>query len=182
MAPRGNNGVDGAPGLPRKPTWRAPTPLTTAEAARLTRSALHDPAIAASRKANDCNSTEPATADALDATTALVLAPCALYAYQSSTMALIVPRTGGTPRPFAAIDPGLAKDIMRQDAFLVEGAFDPETGSLSMAAKGRGLADCGLSASWIWSRGAFLLAAFAYLDPCGGAQPGDWPTLYRTAP
>ena len=63
---------------------------------------------------------------------------------------------------------------------MVDPEFDPATGILSTTSKGRGLADCGSSESWVWSRGAFRITALNYQDLCGGTAPGDWPPLVRT--
>ena len=58
--------------------------------------------------------------------------------------------------------------------------FDPATATLSQYAKGRGVADCGVSASWRFDGERFVLKAYALLDRCGGVQPGDWIDLWRT--
>ncbi|WP_271168043.1 DUF1176 domain-containing protein [Hansschlegelia plantiphila] len=55
---------------------------------------------------------------------------------------------------------------------------------LTMAAfdKGRGLGDCGQSASWAFDGSAFRLVSLARVDDCRGVSPDDWPTLYRARP
>jgi hypothetical protein len=62
-----------------------------------------------------------------------------------------------------------------------EADFEPSTGTLSLAAKGRGLADCGMSASWIWNGNTFDLSALSLQQACGGVAAGDWPTLFRSS-
>ncbi|QTD94578.1 DUF1176 domain-containing protein [Burkholderia anthina] len=114
---------------------------------------------------------------ALDARQALVLLPCIMGAYQGSSDVFIVPRVGGgTPEPIKLRDP--AGGVM--DSLLTEPGFDPATGTLSTAAKGRGLADCGFRAEWIWDGHAFQISAASRQTTCGGIEPGDWPTLYRS--
>lgn len=133
----------------------------------------------------DCNvdpTTMRPTAHALDATRALVMIPCLMGAYQGSSLAFIAPRGGGggvrrliAPMPYRGNDPD------RADASLfTEADFDEKTGTLSMSAKGRGLADCGVAASWIWQDGDFRLSDLSLQQACGGAEPGDWPVLFRS--
>ena len=50
-----------------------------------------------------------------------------------------------------------------------------------MAAKGRGLADCGSSASWAWDGKMFRLASYQSLGLCRGAPPGTWLSRWQTA-
>jgi hypothetical protein len=122
-------------------------------------------------------------AHALSKTEALVLLPCLFGAYQTASLGILVDRRNETvshldlPLSFAGNPaPDDPTDM------LTEPDFAPTTGTLSMQAKGRGLADCGIAASWIWDGTRFELAALTYQDACGGAEPGDWPGLYRSRP
>ena len=63
---------------------------------------------------------------------------------------------------------------------MVDPEFGPATGTLSTTSKGRELADCGSTEAWTWSMAAFQLRTLAFQDQCGGAEPGDWPTLFRS--
>ncbi|WP_459674065.1 DUF1176 domain-containing protein [Acidisoma sp. 7E03] len=118
---------------------------------------------------------------ALDRTTALVLIPCIMGAYQGSYIGFLTDRATGATQEVEAPIPYQSNEEDRASAAdLTEGDFDPATGILSMAAKGRGLGDCGLSASWIWDGHAFQLSAMALQDSCGGMEAGDWPTLFRS--
>lgn len=118
---------------------------------------------------------------ALDQSQALVLVPCIMGAYQGSSLAFIAERGSGRAKQLIAPMPYRGNDPDRADAdYFTEGSFDPETGTLSMAAKGRGLADCGVSASWIWDGQSFRMSALSLQQACGGAEPGDWPTLFRS--
>jgi hypothetical protein len=178
VAPRGKGTAPGTPALPARPTWVPPKGLTDAEAKNLIGRVAKAPATIALRTRTDCDSKLPAEAAALDTSHAIVLMPCTLYAYQSSTLVAIVPRGHGPISLFNAVLPAVPSDSGAGDGLLIAGSFD--TGVLSTAVKGRGLADCGMSASWVWHDGAFRLVALSYLDQCGGAVPGDWPDLYRT--
>lgn len=114
---------------------------------------------------------------ALDARTALVFLPCIQGAYQGSSDVFIAPRTGGgAPEPVKLSD----AEGGASDASLFEPNFDPATGTLSTFGKGRGMADCGFRAEWIWDGQAFRMSSAARQETCGGVAPGDWPTLYRS--
>lgn len=114
---------------------------------------------------------------ALNTRKALVFLPCIQGAYQGSSEVFIVPRIGGgAPEPIKLRGP--AGGVL--DSSLTEPSFDPATGALSTFAKGRGLADCGFRAEWIWDGQAFQISAASQQDTCGGVGPGDWPTLYRS--
>nr|WP_175799959.1 DUF1176 domain-containing protein [Burkholderia anthina] len=113
----------------------------------------------------------------LDARKALVVLPCIQGAYQGSSDVFIVPRIGGgAPAPVKLE----GFQVGGSDSLLVEPGFDPATGTLTTFYKGRGLADCGFRAEWIWDGQAFQLSTLARQDTCGGLEPGDWPTLYRS--
>lgn len=118
---------------------------------------------------------------ALDARQALVLIPCIMGAYQGSSLAFIAQRAGGSSRRLIAPTPYIGNGTDHSDArYFTDSTFDPKTGMLSDAAKGRGMADCGMSASWIWDGTAFQLTDMALQQSCGGIEPGDWPTLFRS--
>ncbi|QFS40175.1 DUF1176 domain-containing protein [Burkholderia cepacia] len=114
---------------------------------------------------------------ALDKHNALVFLPCIMGAYQGSSDVFIAPRIGGgKPEPVKLPIP----EGGFSDPSLVEPDFDPATGTLSTFGKGRGLADCGFQASWIWGGHAFRMSTVSQQKTCGGVQGGDWPTLYRS--
>jgi len=121
------------------------------------------------------------TADALDARRALAFVPCIMGAYQGSSLAFIVPRDGKPVRQLVLPAPYLGATAEDGEvSWFTEAYFDAESGTVSTAAKGRGLADCGMSASWIWDGAAFNLSSFALQQNCGGLYPGDWPTVFRS--
>ncbi|WP_158298695.1 DUF1176 domain-containing protein [Sphingomonas psychrotolerans] len=172
--------VPAPPALPRIPNRPVLASFATGEEQRLIR------AVRANQKAlfekEGCGETpEMPEAHALDDSQALVLIPCIMGAYQGSSLAFIAPRRGGAARRLIAPTPYLSNGSDRSDAaYFTEGAFDAKTGTLSMAAKGRGLADCGVSASWIWDGRSFLLSEMTLQQSCGGIEPGDWPILFRS--
>lgn len=123
-------------------------------------------------------------AHALDHRDALVFVPCLQGAYQSASLGFIVSRLGhGSKRlvlPLRYEGNGLGDDRgQRQVDLFTEEAFDPRTGMLSTATKGRALGDCGLSAAWVWNGSDFVLTELALQQSCGGIAD-DWPVLFRS--
>ena len=175
VAARGPAAVPPAPPVPPTPRWAAPPPLTGSEKADLVRRAgrLRSPDF------NPCEVRQPPAVFALDAAHALAIRPCYLAAYQGSSVVAVLPRNGGPDRPVKLPLPGVPGSAT-DGPDMVDPDFNPATGTLSTASKGRGLADCGSSESWVWSGGAFRLNALSYQAQCGGTAPGDWPTLFRT--
>ncbi|MDT2019988.1 DUF1176 domain-containing protein [Methylocella sp. CPCC 101449] len=174
--------VPSAPALPRIPNHPITAKLASDEAQKL----ITD--VRAAQKAvfekQDCEadvSVMKPEAYALDDKLALVLLPCIMGAYQGSSLAFLAPRDGGlatqviAPLAYAGNKPDRSGVTM-----FTESDFDPDTGTLAMAARGRGMADCGMSASWIWDGQAFRMASLSYQAACGGLAPGDWPTLFRS--
>lgn len=64
---------------------------------------------------------------------------------------------------------------------ITEADYAEEDRLLREWAKGRGLADCGMSASWAWDGNAFRLTSYRSLDECRGAPPGTWLSRWQTA-
>jgi hypothetical protein len=123
-----------------------------------------------------------AEAFALDARQALAFVPCIMGAYQGSSLAFIVPRDGKPSRQLTLPAPYLGATAEDGSvSWFTEAGFDADSGTVSTAAKGRGMADCGMSASWIWDGAAFNLSSMTLQQNCGGLYPGDWPTLFRSA-
>ena len=134
--------------------------------------------------AEDCQADagpEGPAAYALDPQRALVLLPCLMGAYQGSALGFVAPRGGGKPQRLILPMPyrGASADAARATMF-TNWDYDEATATLSMFAKGRGLTDCGVSASWAWDGQHFRLTDMALQAACGGVSPGDWPTLYRS--
>lgn len=175
VASKGTDTPASMPSLPPAPTWIAPPSLSHTEVERLTRQAgrLHSVAF------DPCEVHEAPKVFALDQTSALAIRPCYMAAYQGSSVVAVLGRSDGTERPLKLTLPGLPKPTT-DGPDMVDPEFDPATGTLFSSSKGRGLADCGLSEAWVWSKGAFRLTSLNYQAQCGGAAPGDWPPLFRT--
>ncbi len=180
VARRGPGRVQPAPpGLPERPRWSPVASLPGAQGRALLADTRR--AQAAALADAECEPPEPGVdrdeAHALDARHALALLACSYGAYQAWSLAFVVPRAGGPAARFAPILPTWAEPL----GALTSASFDPAAGALGTSHKGRGPADCGFSAEWVWGAGAFRLVALARQDACGGAGPGDWPDLVRTA-
>jgi hypothetical protein len=170
------------PPLPRVPYHPITAALAQGEDARLIAAVRADQKSVFAKEECDADPTamEP-EAHALDAERALVLIPCIMGAYQGSSFGFIMPRNGGRAQRIVLSIPYRGNDPDHADtSFLTNSDFDPKTGTLSMFAKGRGLADCGMSASWIWNGQRFVLSDMALQQSCGGVEPGDWPVLFRS--
>ena len=167
------------PRIPARPIAATLTPSETRRLVGLVRSTQK-----ATFDKEDCQADiKPMEAEAfaLDGNRALVFIPCLMGAYQGSSLAFIAERNGSAVRRLTAPAPYLGKDP--HDAVVkefTESDFEPKTGMLTMAAKGRGIADCGFSASWIWNGETMVLVSMTYQEACGGVEPGDWPTLFRS--
>lgn len=142
---------------------------------------------AATLQAEDCFVEAEGAFDqavALTATDALVFIECWRGAYQSSSLLFRLPRQGSGAGSQVVLELPFAlqqNQPRRIDAF-TNADYDPAEGLLSHWAKGRGLADCGESASWVFDGDRFHLQQYGSLDTCRGGDPGDWPTLWRTRP
>lgn len=134
----------------------------------------------------DCSTPQDGAHDEahpLSPTEALVLLECWRGAYQSSSMVFAAARKP----PYASrrlVLPTLALDAKQPATVdhVTSGDFDPKSGTLSHFAKGRGLADCGEAANWVFDGRQFRLASYDHLGRCGGVAPGDWLPLWRTEP
>jgi hypothetical protein len=171
-----------APDLPTAPKYKPGAPLKAGEDAALLAKARKD--LATIFTSEDCSADMPSGIDsseafALDDANGLAFIACNMGAYQGSSLVAIVPRAEGKPaevfRPTLPI-----ADDETDTVSVTEPGFDPETGTLAMSGRGRGLGDCGLSAEWVWNGADFQLTGGSYQMACGGSQPGDWPTVYRT--
>lgn len=119
----------------------------------------------------------------LDAEHSVGIVGCMMGAYQGASLVVVIDETGhwtpATMEQPRAIDP-VTGSVDPVDFYLLTGAdYSPESRLLFMAAKGRGLADCGESASWAWDGGMFRLASFQALDECLGGS--TWSSRWQTA-
>ena len=103
----------------------------------------------------------------------LVLIPCGDGAYNFSTVAYVV--SGGGAE--------LAKFDYRSDTddshpqFLINAGWDEKTGELTSHYKGRGVADCGTSETYVWDGTRFRLVEARSMDSCRGVM--DWPRVWH---
>ncbi len=120
-------------------------------------------------------------AHALNKSEAIVILFCTEAAYQGSSLLYRAPRAAPgkavlvllpTPSTIQADGADVAGEYS-------EAAWDEKTATFTESAKGRGLADCGITTEWVFDGKAFHLASFSRQERCGG-PPGDWPTLYRS--
>jgi hypothetical protein len=116
---------------------------------------------------------------------ALVLLECWRGAYQSTHLAFRTPmeRPAEARRLVLPLPMARSPENGRQvawDAF-TNADYSNDSSTLHHFAKGRGLADCGDSASWVFDGRDFQLTEWHYLGGCRGGEPGDWPTLWRSA-
>lgn len=86
---------------------------------------------------------------------------------------------GKSAKPLSFQIPGIEMD---DPAVLANPSVAKDGHTLEAYDLGRGLGDCGDRQSWAWTGSAFVLTAYASMDPCAGVMPEDWPVLYRSAP
>jgi len=133
------------------------------------------PAILKVLRDADCDSDAPG-ADAnrsseisrLSATEVLVFRECGRGAYQSS---YAIWRVSDKP-PYKAVRVVLSRADGKTEDMLIEPWFDK--GVLGYFAKGRGLADCGASASWLWTADGFKLKESSIGPMCRGMPGGGF--------
>ena len=118
-------------------------------------------------------------AEPLMATEAVVTLFCRMAAYQGPSISYRVPRD----RPAAArrliLPPLPGRKASDDDGEYIDGGYDPKRATYSMSAKGRGLADCGVSASWTFDGRDFHLSSVSEQERCAGGDH-EWPTTWVT--
>lgn len=173
--------VPQAPDLPTAPVYKPAAPLKAGEDAKLIARAQAD--LASTLTSEECNTemtsdVSRSEAFALDDTKAVAILACSMGAYQGSSLVAIVPRAEGKPAQLVRPEMPIADES--DTAAFTDPAFDTKTGMLMMGARGRGLGDCGVSVDWTWDGEQFRLTTASYQMACGGSEPGDWPTIYRS--
>jgi hypothetical protein len=136
--------------------------------------------FAALLKKEECNDFEDSNFDSaskLSANEAIVLIECTRGAYQSYFLAFRAPIHDVKKAVSIAfpMQPGEPPTTAIGNA-----EYDPKTGVLSTYGKGRGLFDCGETTDWVFVGKNFVLANYTFLDRCGGANPSEFPTLWRS--
>lgn len=170
---------------PLPPLPKKTAALTRAQAASLIAAVRKlQAALIASEQCDAPNADlSPDLAYALSDAEALVLLNCFNGAYQSASLGFRVDRGGRGPARRLAFAPPIpvGEDGGKIDYF-TNADYNPATATLFHSAKGRGLGDCGESATWAFDGRDFRLASYHFLGRCSGGDPGNWPTLFRSAP
>jgi hypothetical protein len=172
----------GAPGPAPMPVLHAAPPPPPLANPKAFASAVRASA-GARLKAADCDVDDTADDEASPLTKgeAVVLLGCEQAAYQQSMLAFRVPRDAPANAKLLVMPKAPGEPVRSEPTGLYVGAdYDPHGATFSSASKGRGLADCGLSQTWVFDGAVFQPASVHYLERCSGGEPGDWPTLYRT--
>ena len=177
-----NPGVKPADAVPapEPPPLRQATPfLGPGPTPAQTRALIAAATTLANEEQSDCDVTyqdEPANQVArLTSTDALVLLECGRGAYQSGFRAY----RGPIEAPGQLRQINLPSAPGRPDvSWLMDADYDAPTGTLSHFSKGRGLADCGETASWLFDGSAFVLESLAIEPRCQGVLL-DFPALWR---
>ncbi|QKJ88979.1 DUF1176 domain-containing protein [Paramixta manurensis] len=130
----------------------------------------------------DNNDTQHNEAQPLDDKNALVMINCVQGAYQSSSLVFITPRAAPQTAKLLTLPLPLVEGQDKPDnvSWFTEVSYDPKTGELFHAARGRGIADCGESAGWRYDGKTFHLISYNSQPSCDGGEPGDWPSIWAT--
>lgn len=106
-------------------------------------------------------------------------APCSLGAYNAGYAMFLTGPNGANPQ--ALVLPTTAAQPTRVDQdFLINPVFDAKTRTLSHFPRGRGLGDCGVMQSWVWTGQAFALKQESVMGDCWGMPQRHWPTTWRS--
>ena len=122
------------------------------------------------------------SADRLSATAELWGIPCSSGAYNESYAYYLTGPQGANPRLiyFPNADGKPRPSAEGDDMLLTNPAYDPDTRVMSAFAKGRGIGDCGVDQSWVWTGEAFVLSREFVMSDCFGITADLWPSTYRS--
>lgn len=171
-----------ASAAPQFPSVPAVVPLDDAQALLKKVIASQQPAL----KQEECEPAEDevarSEAQPLDAQHALVMINCGMGAYQSSSVLFITPRAAPEKAQQLVLPLPLKDDEGKPNSvsWFTEASYDPQSGQLFHAARGRGIADCGESATWRYDGHDFHLISYNSQPSCDGGEPGDWPSVWAT--
>jgi hypothetical protein len=161
-----------------------PLPVVTARPLSSARPlALTAAGLAALRRKHGCTIDEVGGPDeaesaALGPAETLLLLACGSGAYNISYVPFVLRRGPGPVRAeLAAFDLKPAWWAEEGKPMLVNAGWDKESGLLTSFAKGRGVGDCGTSASYAWDGRAFRLVEQAEMGECRGSV--DYITTWR---
>jgi Protein of unknown function (DUF1176) len=118
----------------------------------------------------------------LSPTTELWGVPCGSGAYNAMYDLYVTGPNGETPKK--ADFPGWQpREVTEGDIVgdgLVNPVFDARTRTISHFPRGRGIGDCGIVQTWVWTGDAFVLTREASMGNCWGMVSSLWPTTWRT--
>jgi hypothetical protein len=103
---------------------------------------------------------------------------CEMAAYNEVNVFFLGDEHGGHIQPLKLPDYAGFTASSAGAVELVNAEFDPKTQTLSAFDKGRGIGDCGSTASWVWDGKAFQLLGETLMSDCHMVMTDDWPTLY----
>lgn len=108
----------------------------------------------------------------------LYLLTCEMYAYNSLVRGYIV-------NPYSAVEPLSLVDISSNGQFyatsnLMGAGLDQESKSISTFQKGRGIGDCGSSATYVYDSeiDQFILKEYRLKNECDGEVESEWPVIF----
>lgn len=101
---------------------------------------------------------------------------CTRGAYNFGTRQWITTNAGTRPTPVR-----LPTAMNGASDYVVNGGYDPATRVMSEFSKGRGIGDCGVARSWIWTGLSFDLATEQATPDCFGVAPEHWPDVWRSS-
>jgi hypothetical protein len=167
-----------APTLQRLPLQRLPSPLPLKQDEALL------PKIMKTLKNGGCDEApdlmgpeSQSEINRLSASQVVLLIECGRGAYQSSFAVWIA----NDKPPYAAKRAPLVGADGKPERELLNAGFDK--GELGSFAKGRGLGDCNVQASWVWTAAGFKLASASSAQLCRGVPGGhmlsDWSAQVR---
>lgn len=106
--------------------------------------------------------------------------PCDSGAYNATYLMFVTGANGADPRPadLATWHPDETEEGRGEG--LVNPGYDPATRVLTHFPRGRGIGDCGVIQSWIWTGRAFAPSNERSMGDCWGMRSSLWPTTWRT--
>ena len=114
------------------------------------------------------------TVDRLSSDQELWGLPCFSGAYNFGLRYFVTGPRGANPQP-------VAFPTSREPADeVVNGEYDPASRTLSAFNKGRGVGDCGIASTWVWTGRDFALQAESEMRECWGVPSDQWPTTWRS--
>jgi len=100
--------------------------------------------------------------------------PCFVGAYNFGLRYFVTGPNGADPRPVRFPTSREPTDEV------VNGEYDPTSRTLSAFNKGRGVGDCGIATTWVWTGRDFALMSETEMRECWGVPAELWPTTWRS--